>query len=342
MSPDSQKRSSLLRRELSKTSFSSGSSHEPLNPSFVQSSLDEARAELKLKSNTLQDLENERDALKASLEQAVGALESLRVTRESRENDIQSAREAFANAQEERDAYEHRFRVTCDELKALRDASITQDEVVGLLRDKVHAGQSEISRLKDELASLRDRLADVQSDTTIASHNEERPLDAGVPKFISRPMSDMIDFDLAGLHDTLTRNSELAAKLSVSLSEQEERLREVARLETELAEARESRAKLESMYGNSLDIAQRLQAELSRAIQPKAYLVTIPAKRPHLNTYITRRSLDYVGLDWIRSWTNPGNSVCLYIYRLAYSFGMPSESLQDWPDVITSRSNEDM
>ncbi|EPS97083.1 hypothetical protein FOMPIDRAFT_1052772 [Fomitopsis schrenkii] len=251
---------SILRRQGSDASVSSGSKNHsdplPINPSYVPSQLDEARASLRSKESEVAVLEHDRDNMRREPEEAREEMKSLQEAIEEKREELGSLEEV------------HTALAIREELKQAKEAASVQDELVGFLQNRVaeielgaeaerHAKQSWDERAaasEAECASLKADRARLQ--TEISKEKEFGELQTRQTQLLARGA------------DLGARGREHAAK--------------VVELEAALMEARSAQASAEASLHAALERVAALQEERAQSAAQEEVMKDIEEKRREL------------------------------------------------------------
>ncbi|KZT64902.1 hypothetical protein DAEQUDRAFT_568465 [Daedalea quercina L-15889] len=253
---------SILRRQGSVTSVSSGSkSHNeepmPINPSYVQSQLDEARASLRSKEGEVVVLEHERDAMRRELEDARNEMKGLQEA-------IEEKREELGSLEEVQTALAIR-----EELKQAKEAANVQDELVGFL-------QGRLAEL--ELTSEAERRAKLALDERVAASEAE----CGVLREDKSRLEAESSKKTRELSELQTRNSQILARAAELDAQKRERAAKVAELEAALREARDGRAAAEASLQAALERVAALEEERAQSAAQEEAMRLIEEERREL------------------------------------------------------------
>ncbi|TFY50502.1 hypothetical protein EVJ58_g11024, partial [Rhodofomes roseus] len=236
---------SILRRQGSVTSVSSGSkSHTeeplPINPSYVQSQLDEARASLRSKEGVVAVLEHERDNMRRELEEAQNEMKGLQEA-------IEEKREELGSLEEVQTALAIR-----EELKQAKEAANVQDELVGFLQGRL----AEV-----ELTAEAERLAKQSSDERAAA-SEADCVTLKEDKLRLQAEMSKKERELSELQNRYTQVLARAAELD---AQKRERAAKVAALEAALREARDGQTRAEENLREAMERIAALEEERAQS-----------------------------------------------------------------------------
>ncbi|EPS93385.1 hypothetical protein FOMPIDRAFT_1056045 [Fomitopsis schrenkii] len=253
---------SILRRQGSVASVSSGSkSHSedplPINPSYVQSQLDEARASLRSKESEVAVLEHDRDNMRRELEEAREEMKSLQEAIEEKREELGSLEEV------------HTALAIREELKQAKEAASVQDELVGFLQNRL----AEI-----ELGAEAERRAkQISDDRAAASEAECASLKAD-----KACLQTEISKKEKELGELQTRQTQLLARAADLDARGRERAAKVAELEAALREARSAQASAEASLHAALERLAALEEERAQSAAQEEAMKVIEEERQEL------------------------------------------------------------
>ncbi|EPS97061.1 hypothetical protein FOMPIDRAFT_1052756 [Fomitopsis schrenkii] len=141
-----------LRQQGSGSTLSS-TGGEPLNPSYVQSQLDEARASLRSHTDTLHDLEYERDILRIEVGKTLAERDDALEKTKSLEQTLEALRQELAEARQAAGGQD-RLLASLQRPLAEMEASIASERRAWTLaQEAAERGRNELERERDRLKS---------------------------------------------------------------------------------------------------------------------------------------------------------------------------------------------